>query len=290
MKNKILKTKRGYLKHDFEIFHLKDKIDLHFELHYHSFNKIVIFLHGNVTYLIEGRAYKLQPWDILLVNNNDIHRAVIDSKEIYERIILWINPDFLIKNSINCNLLSCFNLASKQKFNLLRLTGSNLIRIKNLVLNIENTIKYKEFGSEVLKFSLLLEFIVHINRMFLNQKNIEKLYNSNNIIYDKIITKVLEYINDNLDENLSIESLSSKFYVSKYYLMHKFKKQTGYTIHNYILRKRLIKSNILIKNGENITNASIKSGFHDYSSFVRAYKKMFGVSPKKYTIKKIKKV
>lgn len=277
--NKSLNIKRGYLKTDFQIFYLKDKKDISFEFHYHNFNKIVIFIDGDVTYLIEGKSYKLKPWDILLINNNDIHKAVITPHKTYERIIMWINLDFLTKYNNNCNLMSCFELASEQGFNLLRLKDNWIEIIKKILLDLKDTFKNKDLGYETLRIGLLLQFLVYINRLFLKQKNIKELQD---IKYDESINNILNYINEHLDQNLSINFLSSKFYVSKYYLMHRFKKQTGYTIHSYILQKRLIMSNLLIKEGKSITNACIQSGFGDYSNFIRAFKKMFGVSPKRY--------
>ena len=277
--NKSLSIKRGYLKTDFQIFYLKDKKDISFEFHYHNFNKIVIFKDGDVTYLIEGKSYKLKPWDILLINNNDIHKAVITPNKAYERIIMWINLDFLAKYNNHCNLMSCFELASKQGFNLLRLKNNWIEIIKKILFALEDTFNNKDLGYETLRIGLLLQFLVYINRLFLKQKNIKELQD---IKYDESINNILNYINEHLDENLSIDLLSSKFYVSKYYLMHKFKKQTGYTIHSYILQKRLIMSNLLIKRGKSITDACMQSGFGDYSNFIRAFKKMFGVSPKKY--------
>ncbi|MCY6371320.1 AraC family transcriptional regulator [Clostridium ganghwense] len=282
MKNNkdVLKTKRGYLKKDFELFHLKDQKNMQFEFHYHDFNKIIIFMSGKVTYLIEGKAYKLKPWDILLVNNNDIHKPLIDSSETYERIVIWVNSRFLEKhNNFDCNLLSCFELASSQKFNLLRLNSELPINLKYTITQLEDACKSSDFGSSILKNSLFLQLVVYINRLFLeNEKN--KVLSDIN--YDENIGAILDYINKNLSEDLSIDNLSSRFYMSKYYLMHKFKKQTGYTIHKYILQKRLIMSNSLIKKGKSITEACAECGFGDYSNFVRAFKKMFGLSPKKH--------
>ena len=82
-------NKRGYLKEDFRLFHIRDQVELELGYHYHEFDKIVVFLTGNVTYVVEGKAYFLKPWDILLVPHNQIHRPIIDPSEPYERIILW---------------------------------------------------------------------------------------------------------------------------------------------------------------------------------------------------------
>lgn len=279
LENEILKIKRGYLNKNFQFFHLKDKKDTQFQFHYHNFNKIVIFISGNVTYLIEGKSYNLKPWDILLVNNNDIHKAVIDTAYVYERIIIWVNSDFLIKNNNGCNLLTCFELASKQNFNLLRLNDEWVTNIKTLLFKLEAACKNEDFAYEILRTSFFLEFMVYANRLFLGIQNINEL---SDIQYDKHISSILNYINGNLCEDLSIDKLSAEFYMSKYYLMHKFKMQTGYTIHSYILQKRLIKSNSLMKAGRSITESYMECGFGDYSNFVRAFKKMFGLSPKNY--------
>ena len=276
----ILTTKRGYLKEDFQFFHLKDKKHDEFEFHYHDFNKIIIFISGKVTYLIEGKAYKLKPWDILLVNSNEIHKPLIDPDEVYERIVIWVNSSFLIEhNSDNCNLLSCFETAFKEKLNLMRLKAEYLSDIKHILSQLETAWKSKEFGSDILKNSLFLQLIVYVNRLFLGT---EEHKETNDVEYDEAVAAILNYINKNLKETLSIEGIAEKFYMSKYYLMHKFKVQTGYTVHNYILQKRLILAKELIKKGKAVTEVYMECGFSDYSNFIRAFKNSYGVSPKKY--------
>ena len=88
-----------------------------------------------------------------------------------------------------------------------------------------------------------------------------------------------KYINRNLSENLSIDQLANRFFFSKYHMMRKFKNETGYTIHNYITSKRLLMARSLISQGMPVMKAAQASGFHDYTTFVRAYKKQFGKAP-----------
>jgi AraC-like DNA-binding protein/quercetin dioxygenase-like cupin family protein len=274
-----LEIKRGYLNENFKYFHLRDKKDMEFEFHYHDFNKIIIIISGTVTYLIEGKAYKLKPWDIIFVTSNDIHKVIVDACEPYERIVIWINSKFLVLHNNDCNLLSCFELSSKKRSNLIRLNLEALKGIKPTLFFLENVIKDKSFGSEVLRNAFLLQLMVYLNRLLLGS-NMDIL--ENDIDYDERIGNILDYINSNLHEELSVDNIALKFFISKYYLMHKFKAQTGYTVHNYVQQKRLIKAAILIKKGNQISSVYIQAGFGDYSNFERAFKKEFGLSPKKY--------
>lgn len=277
--NSELKIKRGYLNGDFEFFHLVDKKSMEFEFHYHDFNKIIVFISGKVTYLIEGKSYRLKPWDLLFINSNDVHRAIVSSDEPYERIVIWVNQNFLELHNNGSNLLTCFELSSKHKINLLRSNLEGIRSIKNTIYLLQDAIKDKNFGNIVLKNSLFLQLMVYFNRLYIGTEiNIEE----KDIEYDERIVKILDYINKNLGEILSVENIALKFYMNKFYLMHKFKAQTGYTLHSYIQQKRLVLAASLVKKGKQITEIYLECGFRDYSSFVRAFKKEFNLSPKKY--------
>ncbi|SMC27536.1 transcriptional regulator, AraC family [Clostridium acidisoli DSM 12555] len=276
----ILKIKKGYLNENFKYFHLKDKKNMKFESHYHDFNKIIIFISGTVNYLIEGKSYKLKPWDIIFVNTNEVHRPIVSPDNQYERIIIWINKKFLNSyNTANTELLTCFKIASEKKHNLLRLDIHNINRLKILLQTLETENNNHDFGSDILRNSVLIQLMVYMNRLFLKNKIDDYEID---VEYDKHIVEIIEYIGNNLNGELSIEKISSTFYINKYYLMHKFKEQTGFTLHNYIQQKRLLYAVSLIRNGAQISTVYLECGFGDYSSFVRAFKKMFELSPKNY--------
>lgn len=282
MKDELLaeNSKRGYLNKDFELFHLKDQKNMAFEFHYHDFNKVIIFIAGNVTYLVEGKAYKLKPWDILLVGSNEIHKPLIDPSGIYERIVIWVNTSFILRhNNPGCNLLTCFNLAAEQRQSLIRLEPKELIHFRSVLFQLEEACSTNAFGGQVLSNALFIQLVVYLNRSYLGLQSVSL---QEDVEYDEQISAVISYINDNLTDNLSVEKLASLFFLSKYYLMHRFKAQTGFTLYNYILQKRLIMANTLLKKGEPATEVCARCGFGDYSSFVRSFKKMFGLAPSKH--------
>ena len=263
--------KTGYLKEDFRLFHINDQTKKDFSYHYHDFHKIIVFISGKVTYHIEGKAYHLKPRDILLVSQGAIHKPEIDPSVPYERYIFWIRDD------LSCQELNtCFQKANDRSFNLVRADSALQERLKDLLPEIEQTLQNKHFGDTVLRNALFTQFMIYINRIFLRTSSSpdKKTYTS-----DTQVEQLLKYINRNLSENLSIDQLANRFFFSKYHMMRKFKNETGYTIHNYITSKRLLMARSLISQGMPVMKAAQASGFHDYTTFVRAYKKQFGKAP-----------
>ena len=77
--------KRGYLNHEFRLFHLRGQMDTPVAYHYHDFHKVLILLNGEADYIVEGRSYHLRPLDIVLVGAHCLHKPVVPYKSRYER-------------------------------------------------------------------------------------------------------------------------------------------------------------------------------------------------------------
>lgn len=262
-------SKRGYLLNCFEVFSIKDKIDEKFEFHYHDFCKLILFKSGDVKYNIEGKEYQLLPDDILLVGQGDIHRPIINASQYYDRIIIWIDSDYL--KSIN--LMTAFDMVKERGFNLIRSADNKIFSAAHKLAIAEKN----DFAYEQYKEALLTELLILITRSIIDSDTEAIGYKS-----DKQIDDIIKFINNNLDKPLSIECIAERFYISRYHLMHKFKEHTGKTIYSYIQSKRLLKACEYMNQGMIIKEACFACGFNDYSVFLKAFKKEFNTTPAKY--------
>jgi len=277
-------THRQYMiKSTFEFFHYRDDSNLVVEYHHHDFYEIYFFVSGKVSYIIEGKSYSLKPGDILLINDKEIHKPVIEEGSIYERYVLWINPELLIKYSTrDSNLQTCFETTLKTRHNLLRPRAETRSTINEMLLKLSKACSGTTFGSDILMELYLIELIILLNKEYIAQ-DMDDI--TEDMIYDSKISEIISYINENLSGDLYLEKLASKFYISKYHLLRMFKKHTGYTPYNYIQKKRLITARGLLKEGLNISQVCQACGFNDYSNFIRAFSNEFGISPKRYAMK-----
>ena len=273
--------KRGYLREDFRLFHLKDSLAQKLEYHYHEFDKLILFLGGKVTYVVEGVTYFLQPWDILLVQHHMIHLPTIDPSEPYERIVVWLGREWLEKRSDPGEPLdTCFETARQQGFHLLRLKGEGRLRYMQMMQNLEQALRSEDFGARRMADTLCQQLLIYVNRDMGGANAApgeEESYRR-----DAKIEEILHYISQNLGEDLCVDALSRRFYLSRYYLMHRFKAVTGYTLHQYISQKRLVWAGELIRSGVPVMKAAEQAGFGEYSTFLRAFQSTFHVSPKEF--------
>ena len=101
MRRKPMEThsKRGYLLENFRLFHLKTNGGTQVEYHYHEFCKILLLISGSGGYYVDGQRYLLQSGDIVLLDAHSIHRPELDGDSPYERLILYISPEYLQRQS-----------------------------------------------------------------------------------------------------------------------------------------------------------------------------------------------
>ena len=273
--------KRGYLNEGFRLFHLKDSRAQKLDYHYHEFDKLILFLSGKVTYVVEGVTYFLKPWDILLVQHNLIHKPIIDPSEPYERIVVWLGRDWLsVRSDDTLTLDRCFDTGREQGFHLLRCDAEHRLRYMQTIQQLEEALGSAEYGAERMADILCQQLLIDVNRDILRSRTAAEAPDSYR--GDPKREEILKYITSHLEGPLSVDILAKQFYMSRYYLMHRFKDVTGYTVHQYISQKRLLRAGELIRDGMPVMKAAEQAGYTEYSTFLRAFQNTFHMSPREF--------
>ena len=262
--------KRGYLLENFRLFHLRTQGDTPVNYHYHEFCKLVLLVSGTGSYTVGSQRYLLQPGDAVLVGSRTVHRPEIDSGCVYERIIIYISPDYLkMQSTADCDLLEVF---SGQRGHVLR----DCKRLLALASELERELSGTGYGRELLSGAALLRLLVRIGR----EQRREDLEPPKPV--DPTNPRVLglmRYMEEHLAEDLDVDALAEQFYVSKFHMMRQFRRETGFTVHAYLQQRRLLHARDLMEKGMRATEACYRSGFRSYSSFTRAYGGFFGTTP-----------
>ena len=244
--------RRGYLHEDYRLFHLSSALAEDTAFHYHEFHKLVFFLAGRGNYIVEGRTHVLRPYDVVLVRQGAIHKAQIDPNERYERVILYISPDFLRAQSTAVSALdACFHLPADGESFVLRPEADRRTALLRTLDALEAEEQSTAYGHDLLSRAQMLQLLVMLGRG-LNDDG--SSYAPSEHCNEKTAA-ILEYLNTHLTEDISIDALADTFYLSKYYMMRLFRAETGFTIHGYLTDKRLRVARDLIARGMRTTDA-----------------------------------
>lgn len=271
----------------FEVFHYRDAKFEGVAVHQHDFYEVYFFISGNVEYSVEGKSYHLNRGDLLLINPLELHQPRIGpDQDAYERIVLWINKNYLSRLCTNNTSLSqCFDNTNPQHTNLLRLSRPQQKYISSKLSELLEESTSKDYGSDLAAEAILTRFLVELNRLTLTStKKIEVDKTDSPFIPD-----ILSYINQHYCEKISLASIADEFFISKYYLSHAFNSVVGTSVNRYITLKRLINAKQMLSSGIKPTTAAMHCGFNDYAGFYRAFTAEYGITPKQFATDSFKK-
>lgn len=236
--------------------------DFSFKSHSHNMVEIYYFLRGNARFVVEGNIFPLERGSILVMASGQTHHLLLEPSAVYERMALLIDTAVVPQE---------FETLSEQIYD-----GANLFELtKHEQIWFEESFSLITKAPTDAQKNLVFSFASMVFSLL--STKLTRTVESH--VEDDIIKKTINYINKSLSNELSLEIISGALYCSKASLNRKFREIMGCTVWEYVIRRRIYSARQRLFLGGSVTDAYQKSGFNDYSSFFRAYKKVVGISP-----------
>ncbi len=248
--------------------------------HRHDAYEVYLFLSGSVMMFVEQTCFVCGPGDMILISPGQFHTYACSEDCEYDRIVLNIRQELIDKLSYeDVRLDECFEIDNINQVNHTNLSHREREEFIALYDRFQTDRDYVAFGYTLLANSHLTQILIWINRLFQRKQNDDDTEN----LMPELIREVMTYIQENLTEPITLETLSEKFFFNGKYISRRFKKYTGLTIRTYILEQRIALAKNLLSEGKNVSEACYQSGFSDYANFIRSFTNLVGVSPGKYS-------
>ena len=236
--------------------------------HCHDSYEILFVVEGRGKYIVEGAHFNLRPRTLILIRPFQHHCVEIESDAVYERYVIHFD-----RNAVMREVLPTLDAMADESSEDSGSFYSPEAVSQNIFSAFERFKDQQRIASSertVYARLLLSELIT----MLASSRKVPIAHNE-----EELGAKVVRYINEHIEENISLDDVAKRFFISKFYLCRSFKRYSGVSVHAYITQKRVLYAKQLIESGETASGAAYKVGFGDYSAFYRAYVKQIGRTP-----------
>lgn len=240
------------------------------DMHSHKYYEILYFGGGDAAYVIGDRTYHAAPGDVFATAPGEMHCVVFNSDAVYKRQFIQISDRMMeqipyeVRRGVTENICRGRNRIPAEAVKRQRIGAY----FRLVHYNIGKNTNISDF--------MIRTYIMQLVAM-LGEISVEEI---DSYAGEKmVIADIKSYISRNVSAALTLDSLASEFFMSKYYLCHMFRSETGMTVKDYINAQKITRACELINEGVNAVDVQKQCGFNDYSTFYRTFKKYMGISP-----------
>lgn len=263
--------------------------------HYHDTCEIILFLSDGNTVDVGQSTYQTSYGDMMLFRSGEPHRVNPSDDTFYKRYVLMFDPEVVRRmvGPLSYNYLRYFENQGEDFIHRLSLSGQALQSVIALMDRIDPLYSTRlESKSRAMIYLLVAELLIMIQDLFdFFQKEEphsdppQRLEDFSFEMHDNNKVRILQikqYICDHIEEKLTLGDIAGKFFISKYYLSHYFKKETGFSIMQYITMQKMIQAKKMLRRGSSIRHVAITLGYNSDSHFISTFQKHVGKTPKRY--------
>ncbi len=252
------------------VCHNKNEIPFISVPHLHSQYEIYYNISGAKGFMLDGSFYKCKGCDLIVVPKICTHKAVVKKNVSYERCI--INIDETVLYSIEAIYKNKESLSwLKGGIGMINLSEREHERFMELIKRYNECEKEK---NELLMLGAFLNIMAYLTELFKNPQKTEYLSEEDISLADKIIY----YVEKNFCD-ITVSDIASKLFMNEDYIRRLFKSETGITIKQYLIIRKLAEAKKYLYLKKSVKEACVLSGFNDYANFLRTFKKYEGYSP-----------
>lgn len=242
----------------------------------HDWYELFFVKAGEVSWFIENEMHPIAPYTLTIFNSQEIHKLHIRSNKRFERMKLLFNPALARQFSINgFDPLACFDERPKGKGNCVALSMQEGQELQDLFKKVAAEDDRPE--TPLSRLIALMDILILANRLYRNSPARSEAP----ALPDKV-ADVMAYVSGHLGDDLSLEAISSALGINRFYLCRIFKKETGSTLHNYILYKRISEAKKLLHDGIKTSQVCAMCGFGSMARFAASFRNIVGQTPAAY--------
>lgn len=246
-------------------------------LHSHMFFELAYVRRCvDTEYAIGADTYRLQPGDVLLIPPGVLHGIVTPewAGEVCVREVIWISRQFLNRMNQMRPDVWFYKTGDIQLF---RTAESRWADLGELFAKGVQEHRLRQFGWEVVVLGNTMVLLSRLGRAMLDRSVLVMKEER-----CELLLRVLDYLETNLSEKLTLELMAARFDVSKSTLTQLFRKRLDISFYAYLTKRRLITAKGLIARGMPLEQVGKQVGYKEHSAFYRAFKQEYGISPREY--------
>lgn len=253
-----------------------EKNDMH---HIHDSCELLFVEEGEADYFISGNVYHVEKGDVLIIGSKEHHlRKIV--KLPFLRYGFTIRPAYLKSFITDTSLLSLFKTPTMEMYNEhCKCIDKNIFnKIVDMLCELKNEYENNISLNNEMQKAIITEISITLFRVFKLQKDVNILTKSN-----ERMQEIKNYIDENFNETLDLNTLSSKFFLHPSTISKEFNKYSGYSINKYINVVRVCEAAKRLEGtSQSIVEISENCGFNSVNTFLRQFRSIMETSPLQY--------
>lgn len=266
------------LPNNFAAFHFRDYNFSTSLPHIHHAYECMLVLCGEVSVAAEATLYPVPAGSIIIMPPGIVHCTILSNNaQLYERQILLLTPQCI---QALLEKLSQISVPLPSGPFVLSCSVKDTIEfrelLENIIANDDGLNEGDPFAKPIIDALITLFFLKCSKKLAASPV---RTTSNTSLVVGQLIHHIEEHFTE---PSLSLTALTAQTYISAGHLNRLFKEYTGVSLYKYVIQRRLILSTELLQKGFSVLDACLNSGFEDYTCFLKAFKKAYGITPRNF--------